>query len=136
MNSLWVNIKTAICAANKHTIPQVWISRHTNHKQLYESPESYLAARKVSSILLLFKPKLIQAKEWHKGSKWTEVTNTMAKITDKMKLAPITFPPVLTDLSVLEVKRNLIDTYKTLSNLAKIDTHNLKVSAIKQLVDK
>src|SRR5215216_2275358 len=60
----------------------------------------------------------------------------MEKLIGNMKLAPISFPPVLNDQSVLEVKRALIDTYKTLSNLAKIDTHNLKVSAIKQLVDK
>src|SRR5215216_3485817 len=60
----------------------------------------------------------------------------MEEIIGDMKLAPISFPPVLNDQSVLEVKRALIDTYKMLSNLAKIDTHNLKVSAIKQLVDK
>jgi hypothetical protein len=60
----------------------------------------------------------------------------MKKITEKMKLTPISFPSVLSDLSVLEVKRDLIDAHKMLSSLAKLDTHNLKVSAIKQLVDK
>ena len=87
----------AICITNKQIIPQVWISRANDHKQLYELPDSYLAAKKIRSTLLLFKTKLIQEKKWPKGPVWTNVTSTVSKILEKMKLAPISFPSVLTE---------------------------------------
>src|SRR5215216_6331644 len=83
MNSLWTAIKTATLSASRKEIPHIWISPTQKAKQLYDTPDSLKAAKKVGSILLMFKQHLLQQKLWPMNNVWLQIAANLKKIIDK-----------------------------------------------------
>ena len=136
MNSLWTIIKPMILSASRKEIPHIWITPIQKAKQLYDTPDSLVASKKVGSILLIFKQRLIQQNLWPIDIVWSQCVTNLNKIIVKMKLTPCTFPTSLNIYNVVSVKSSIKDIYRSLVTLAKNDIMKLKETAIQQLVDK
>ena len=136
MNSLWNGVKSSILTASQQEILHIWILPIQKEKLNYDSPNSSIAAKKVGSILLMFKNRLIQQKLWPKDLAWSQTVAKLRKIIDKMKLTPFTFPCILNENNVLDVKKFIKTTHTSLLALAKVDLQKIKEITIQQLIDK
>jgi exonuclease III len=136
MNTLWTCIKVAINAANKHCIPQLWISPHELHKEKYDRSDSQVAVKKISSILLMFKESLIQQHNWPSSTTWEKILQNIQKIIINMNLPPVVFPSHISINNVYDIKKHLKEMLKSLLLLAKIDLQKIREAEIKQFIDK
>ena len=136
MNILWVQIKTAILAANRSCIPQIWISPQQHHKHPFEQPDPLIRARKVASFLLKFKNTFIQQQIWPNVTDWQAIKSAVDKLVLEAKLPTVTLPLSLDASNVRNAKKQLKDIHKSLSALAQNDVQRIKEKAIKSFIDK
>src|SRR5215216_1908737 len=134
MNKLWEAIHNGITQVASRTILYKWITSYDNTPKPKKLVTHYDRLKKLNRILLKFRNKRVKSKTWPIEVEWEEDIITLYDIINNTDLPMQSIPDHITPDNVIATRKYILDLYRNIKALSKIEENNINTNRIKHFI--